>query len=132
MIEDDELLKKYNKIWKKVKNTINKEFDSEPVCNEKYLKAKIKSYNGKINTNFHNNKIPKEDSQCICLSVILIDSIFRTVNFYSQLFLEECKFVVKEKTISKYIIDDIEISSDSDRGNSDKENSVEENSDEEN
>ena len=132
MIEDDELLKKYNKIWKKVKNTINKEFDSEPVCNEKYLKAKIKSYNGKINTNFHNNKIPKEDSHCICLSVILIDSIFRTVNFYSQLFLEECKFVVKEKTISKYIIDDIEISSDSDRGNSDKENSVEENSDEEN
>ena len=23
--------------------------------NEKYLKAKIKSYNGKISTNFHNN-----------------------------------------------------------------------------
>ena len=39
----DELLKKYNKIWKKVKNTIDKEFDSAPVYNEKYLKAKIKS-----------------------------------------------------------------------------------------
>ena len=74
MIKDDELLKKYNKVWKKVKNTIDKEFDSEPVYNGKYLKAKIKSYKGKINTNFHNNKIPKEDSQCICLSVILIDS----------------------------------------------------------
>ena len=62
MTKDDELLKKYNKVWKKVKNTINKEFNSEPVYNEKYLKGKIKSYNGKINTNFHNSKIPKENS----------------------------------------------------------------------
>ena len=46
---------------------------------EKYLKSKIKSYNGKINTNFHNKKIPREGSQFICLSVILIDSVFRTI-----------------------------------------------------
>ena len=61
MTKDDELLKKYNKVWKKVKNTINKEFNSKPVYNEKYLKGKIKSYNGKINTNFHKSKIPKEN-----------------------------------------------------------------------
>ena len=59
LIKDDKLLKKYNEIWKKIKNIIKKEFNSEPVYNEKYPKAKIKSYNGKINTNFHNNKIPK-------------------------------------------------------------------------
>ena len=80
LIKDDELFKKYNKIWKKVKNTIDKEIDSEPVYNEKYLKARIKFYNGKFNTNSHSNKIPKEDSQCICLSVILIDYVFRTGN----------------------------------------------------
>ena len=62
-------------MWEKVKNIIKKEFDSEPVYDEKYLKAKIKSYNGKINTNFHNNKIPKEVSQFICLSAILIDHV---------------------------------------------------------
>ena len=66
-----------NKIWGKVSNIIRKEFDSKPVYNEKYLKSKIKSYTGKINTNFHNNKIPKEGSQCICLSVMLIDSVYR-------------------------------------------------------
>ena len=44
MINDDKLLEKCNKIWEKVKNIIKKEFDSEPVYNEKYLKAKIKSY----------------------------------------------------------------------------------------
>ena len=59
LIKGDELLEKYNEIWEKAKSSIKKEFDSKSMCNEKYLKAEIKSYNGKINTNFHNNKIPK-------------------------------------------------------------------------
>ena len=42
MIKDDELFKKYNEIWEKVKNIATKEFDSEPVYNDKYLEAKIK------------------------------------------------------------------------------------------
>ena len=67
--------------------------------NEKYLKDKINFYNGKISTNFHNNKIPRQGSQCICLSVILIDSVFRTgKNYYLRVFLE-CKNDVKEKKI---------------------------------
>ena len=59
LIKDHELLEKYNEIQEKVKNSLKKEFESKPVYNEKYLKAKIKSYNGGININFHNNKIPK-------------------------------------------------------------------------
>ena len=98
LIKDDELLEKYNEIWEKINNSLKKEFDSELECNEKYLKAKIKSNNGKINTSFRNNKIPKEDPQYVCLSVILMDSVFRIgQNYYPQVFLEECKFVVKEK-----------------------------------
>ena len=31
--KDDELLKKYNEIWEKVKTSVKKEFDNEPVCN---------------------------------------------------------------------------------------------------
>ena len=82
LLKDDELLEKYNEIWEKVKNIIKKEFDSESVYNEKYLKTKIKSYNENINTNFHNNKIQKEDSQYIYLSGILISSVFRTGKSY--------------------------------------------------
>ena len=48
------------------------------------------------------------------------------------MFLGECKYVVKEKKIPKYIIDNIEISSESDEQNSDKETSDKENSEEEN
>ena len=66
----------------KVKNSIKKEFDSKPVYNESHLKAKIKSYNRKIKTNFRNNKIPRKVSQYICLSVILIDSVSRTGRNY--------------------------------------------------
>ena len=51
LIKDDELLDRYNEIWEKFKNSINKEFDSDPSYKEKYLKAKIKPYDGKINAN---------------------------------------------------------------------------------
>ena len=47
--------------------------------------------------------MPKESSQCICLSVTLIDSVFRTGNnYYPPVFLEECKYVVKEKNAWVY------------------------------
>ena len=109
------------------------EFDSETVFNEKYLKAKTAFYVRKINANFHNNKISKEDSKFISLSLSLINSVFRTgKNYYPQVFWEECKYVVQEIKMPEYITDDIEISSDSDREGSDEKISNEENSGEEN
>ena len=50
-MRDDELLLKYNEIWEKVRNSIKiEEFEYKPVYNEKYLKAKLTSYKGKIFT----------------------------------------------------------------------------------
>ena len=123
---------------KKLKVVSKKKYDSELVYNEKYLKAEIKSNNGNISINFWSNKIPKEGSQFIYLSVILIDSVFTTgKHYYPQVVLEECKYVVKEKKMPVYIneyTDDIEFCSyDVDREeNSNKESSDEENSNEEN
>ena len=78
-------------------------------------------------------KIPKGDSQCICLSVILINYIFRAGNnYYLRVFLEECKYVVKGKRMLKHIIDEIESSCDSDRKDSKEESFDEENVNEEN
>ena len=56
LIEDDDLLEKYNTIWNKVNADIKKEFDSEPVYNKKILKTKIKSYGDKA-TDFHDKGI---------------------------------------------------------------------------
>ena len=56
------------------------------------------------------------------LTIVLLNSVFRTVkNYYPQMLLEECKYVVNKKKIPQYIIDDKGISSDSDRKNSDEE-----------
>ena len=116
------MIKESNEIWEKVRNNIKKECDSETAYSEKYLKPKTKSYNGKINTIFSNNKMQK-DSQSICLSVILIDSVFIIgKNFYHQVFLEECKDVVKGKNMLEYITDELDISSDDSEENSDEKN----------
>ena len=106
-IKDEKLLEKYNEIWKKVSNIIKKEFESNPACNEKYIKTKKRSDNENVNTNLHNNKMPKEGSQCICLSVILFDSVSNKVKtIYPQVFLEECQYVVKEKKRSSSLDDE--------------------------
>ena len=55
LIKNDKLLEEYNEIWGKFKNSLKKEFDSEPIYSEKFLKAKIKSYTRNINTKFHND-----------------------------------------------------------------------------
>ena len=105
LIKKNKLLEK-DEIRNKVSKVIIKGFDIEFVYNNKYLKTKIKSYGGKINTNFHDDKVPKEGSHYICLSVILIDAVFGIgKNYYSQVFSEEysCQ---KKKKMSKYIIEE--------------------------
>ena len=80
---------------------------SKPVYKEEDVKTKIKSYKGKIKTDFHSNAISKEGCQCICVSAILIDSIYRKDKiYYPQVFLEECKYVATENKMSKFITDD--------------------------
>ena len=44
LIEDDDLLEKYNTIWNKVSADFKKEFDIEPVYDNFFLKTKIKSH----------------------------------------------------------------------------------------
>ena len=104
---------------------LKKRFDSEPIYKEKYLRTKVKFHKRKFVTKSHGDKKLKEGCQCICLSVILIDSVFRTGrNYFPQVILEECKHFVKEKEMPKYINDNLKISFDE---NSDETNSHEEN-----
>ena len=56
LIEDDNLLEKYNTFWDKISADIKKELDSEPVYNKKFLKTKIKSHGDEV-TDFYDKKI---------------------------------------------------------------------------
>ena len=62
--------KKYDDIWNEVSNSIEKEFDNEPIYNKKFLKTKIKSYGDKA-ADFHAKEIPKVVSNYNYLAVIL-------------------------------------------------------------
>ena len=95
LVRDEKLLKSYNAIWDKSSNLLEKGFDSESVHN-KYIKSKIKFYNGKINTNFYGDKIPGKNVCCVCLSAIILDSIIMVgKKDYPQVLLEERKYAVK-------------------------------------
>ena len=43
-VDDNKLLKRYNKLWELISKLLNVEFDSEPVYgdDQKYIKTKIK------------------------------------------------------------------------------------------
>ena len=100
LIEDDDLLEKYNTIW-----DIKKEFDSKPVYNKNYLKTKIKSHGNEV-TDFYDKKIPKLDSNHTCLAVISLDSALKkNENYYLQVFLKKCKSI--EKKVIRHINDNL-------------------------
>ena len=99
LIKGNEFQEKYNQVWDKVSNAIKKGFDSGPVHNEKFLKIQMKSDEGKANTNFHNDKMSKEGSYCICVSVILIDSVFLWVkSVILKCFCKNINTLLKKKS----------------------------------
>ena len=50
---------KYEDIWNLIKNKLSITFNSEPIYENKYLKAKGREFDGDIKTNFLNNGLPK-------------------------------------------------------------------------
>ena len=107
LVYDQEVLNKCNKIWDKIKDSFGKRLDSEPVYNDKYIKTKISLYS----INFYDNKMLIEKKRYICLFVILLDSIFANLHkeYYSQIFLKECKYTVKNKEIMNNINEELEL-----------------------
>ena len=113
-VSDNKLLKKYNKIWGKISNLLNIEFDSELVSGDgdKYIKTKIKMYEDKVNTNFQGKKVPKGNASYKCLSLIMLDSVIRVNKmYYPQILLEECKYVIRKNKMENLINNDLNLSS---------------------
>ena len=113
-VSDNKLLKKYNKIWEKVGNLLNIEFDSEPAYGDidKYIKTKIKMYGDRVNTSFQGKKVPKENASYKCLSLIMLDSLIRVnKKYYPQTLLEECKHVIRKNKMENLINNDLSLSS---------------------
>ena len=59
-------------------------FDSELVHgdNDKYIKAKIKIYDGNVDINFQDKGMSKEKASYKCLSIIMLDSVVNVKEKY--------------------------------------------------
>ena len=122
LTDNNEFLKRYTKIWKKLSNLIKKKFDSNPVYNNKYINIKIRSYNNDIKTNFHdidnkNNKLPEKYKPYKCMSLISLDSIIKiNKKYHPQIPLQECMYKLINRKVEN-IITNINLDSSSESDN---------------
>ena len=109
MVKNDDVLDKYNEIWNKIKKTLSIKFYSMPVSDERYIKAKVREFNGVIKANFLGDEIPKENVHYACIACITIDSVMRMKKKnYPQVYLEECKYKKRKARMSKFIDTELE------------------------
>ena len=94
----------YVEVWDVIKNKLGIKFHSKPIYEQKYLKAKVREFNGAIKTNFLVNDMPKENMYYICIACITIDSVMiMDKKNDPQVYLEESEYKVKDIQMSRFI-----------------------------
>ena len=84
---------------------------NKPIYENKYLKAKVREFDGNIKTNFLGNSLPKENMYYTCIACITLDSVLKmNKKNYLQVYLEECKYKVKRIRTPRFI--NVELESD--------------------
>ena len=115
LIKNDEVWEKFEDIWDVIKNKLGIKFHSEPIYEKKYLKAKIREFDGDIKTNFLGNGLPKENMYYTCIACITIDSVIRmNKKNYPQVYLKECKYKIKKIQTPRFIDTELETDSEPD------------------
>ena len=103
LIKDEEVQEKYEGIWYVIENKLGIKYNSKPVYHKTYLKAKVREFDSKIKTNVSGNGVPKETIRYTCIVCITIDSVIRIdKKNYPQVYLEECKYRVKNTDVQIY------------------------------
>ena len=97
-----------------IKDKLGIKFHSEPVYGYKYLKAKVREFDGVIKTNFLGNGMPKENMYYTCITCKTIDSVLTIVEKNSTASLFMCKYRIKKTQIPKVIKIELKLDSDSD------------------
>ena len=126
--DDKEVYGKYDEIWNAVKSLLKLKFAASPARDDKYILAKLKIFKKKNLTTFNNNNIvPIEKNHYICIPAIDIDSVLKIdKKAYPQVYLEECKYKLKNRKLVSFIdseiIDDDDDSNDDNGYDSDNEN----------
>ena len=77
LIQNNEVWEKYEGIWNVIQDKLSIKFKSKPIYENKYLKAKVREFNGDTKTNFLGNGLPKENMYYTCIVSIAIDYVLR-------------------------------------------------------
>ena len=103
-----------------MKQTLN--FMASLFMKKKYIKVKVREFDGSIKTNFLGNGVPKENMHYTCIACITIDSVMKIIKKnYPQVYLEEYKYKIKKIQMSRFINAELELDSDSDLDSDSKE-----------
>ena len=104
LIKNDEVWDKYDKIWDVIKDKIGIKFHSEPVYKSKYLKTKVREFDGEIKTNFLGKSIAQENMYHNCIPCITIDSVLRINKKNNpQVYLQGRKYKIKKTQMPEFI-----------------------------
>ena len=68
---------KYKDLSNVIKNKLNIIFHSQPIYGNKYLKTKVREFDGSIKRNFLGNNIPKENTYYTCIACITVDCVMK-------------------------------------------------------
>ena len=85
LIKDNKLWQEYQQIWDVIKNKLSIKFHSKPVYEYRYLKAKVREFDGVIKINYLGNDYDLYNKN------------------HPQVYLEECKYKVKKAQMPRFI-----------------------------
>ena len=88
---------------------LNIKFHSEPIYDKKYIKVKVREYDGMIKTNFLGDKVLNENMRYTCIACLTIDSVVRkNKKNYPQVYLEEFKYKIKKMQMPRFVNAELE------------------------
>ena len=96
--EKKEWVFQYKKIWHEVELQLLEKLASGLIKGEhKYVYGKLKTWEDRIKTNFHDQDAPC-DMYCNATAVLKTDSVYKQgKNYHPQVYVEECKYTDAQK-----------------------------------
>ena len=112
---DDKVWGKYDEIWKVIKDKLGTKFHSEPVYDYKYLRVKVRKFDGINKNQLFRSWCTKRKYACITIDFVMrMDK-----KYFPQVYLEECKYKIKRIQMPRFI--NVELKSDSSDSDSEAE-----------
>ena len=106
-ITGNKLLMKYKTVWTKIESLKDIEFNALLVYDDRYIKTKVKTYGGKVYTNFCRLIVPEDGVKCEFLTSLrlilylvmetnIIYNVNKTVNLQMLDYLDDILFETDE------------------------------------